>query len=196
MKNEHRSPIIIVSGLPRSGTSLMMQILAAAGLPLLIDHSRPADQNNPRGYFEFEPVKHLKEQKDWLKQAQGKAVKIISHLLKELPADYFYKVIFMQRNLDEVIASQNKMLKNLGKPQGKLSDEQLKRYFEHHLQETFQWLSRMPNFEVQIVHFEQLFSNPQQILDEISLFLSHPIDLSKTVNVVDPQLYRTRKKNS
>ena len=108
-------PVFIVSGLPRSGTSLMMMILNAAGIPPLTDYERNADEDNPRGYYEFERVKKLKDGDfGWLENAQGKAVKVISALLTYLPEGYTYKVIFMRRELSEILASQRKMLINRG----------------------------------------------------------------------------------
>ena len=104
--------IIVVSGLPRSGTSMMMRMLEAGGIEIMTDDQRAADVDHPRGYFELERVKELDKggDKSWLDGARGKAIKIISFLLRELPPDYHCKVIFMRRGIDEIIASQNKML--------------------------------------------------------------------------------------
>src|SRR5215813_2579369 len=108
---DRAQPIIVVSGLPRSGTSMMMKMLAAGGLPVLVDAIRAADDDNPNGYFEFEPVKQLADgQNEWLTEAGGKVVKIISALLEYLPKSYHYKIIFMERELKEILASQQKML--------------------------------------------------------------------------------------
>jgi hypothetical protein len=109
-------PIIIVSGLPRSGTSMMMKMLDAAGVPIMTDAVRTADIDNPKGYYEYERVKDLEKEKDksYIKEGRGKALKVISWLLKDLPDDNQYRIIFMRRDLNEVIASQNKMLKNRG----------------------------------------------------------------------------------
>ena len=112
MENE----IIIVSGLPRSGTSLMMQMLDNGGIEVVTDNVRTADTDNPRGYYEFEQVKKIKEDVSWLPGTRGKAFKMVSQLLYELPASEKYRVIFMERDLDEMIRSQEKMLARLGKP--------------------------------------------------------------------------------
>lgn len=126
--NDPYSEIIVVSGLPRSGTSLMMKMLAAGGLPLLVDGLRVPDDDNPEGYFEFEQVKALASgDHTWLPEAQGCAVKIISSLLKFLPEAYFYRVILMQRHMSEVLASQHRMLIRRGEPVDTLSDEKLGR---------------------------------------------------------------------
>ena len=105
--------IVVVSGLPRSGTSLMMQMLEAGGLPILMDDRRPADADNPRGYYEFQPVKTLDKDNSWMAQAEGKAVKVVSLLLYHLPPGHDYKVLFMERTIAEVLASQTAMLKRL-----------------------------------------------------------------------------------
>ena len=112
MENE----IVIVSGLPRSGTSLMMQMLDRGGLAVVTDHVRSPDTDNPRGYYELEQVKRIKEDVSWLPATRGKAFKMVSQLLYELPANESYRVIFMERDLDEMILSQEKMLARLGKP--------------------------------------------------------------------------------
>src|SRR5687768_8758894 len=111
-------PIVVVSGLPRSGTSMAMKMLEAGGLSVVTDGLRTPDEDNPKGYYEDERVKRLHKEPDktWLHEARGKVVKIISFLLKSLPPDHNYKVVLMQRNLREIVASQNKMLARLGKP--------------------------------------------------------------------------------
>ena len=107
--------VIIVSGLPRSGTSMMMKMLEAGGLKILTDNLREADANNPKGYYEFERVKQMKDGNlAWLPDAVGKVVKIVTGLIIYLPSDYKYKIIFMKRDLNEVLSSQKKMLGRLG----------------------------------------------------------------------------------
>src|SRR5882724_8514008 len=126
--------IVIVSGLPRSGTSLMMQMLQAGGMPLLIDDRRPADADNPNGYWEYEPVKRLQQDNSWIPKAEGKAVKVVSALLQYLPPQYTYKIIFMQRSLQEVLASQAVMLQRRGTQGSKADDTTLATVFEQHLE--------------------------------------------------------------
>src|SRR5262245_20267166 len=108
--------IIVVSGLPRSGTSLMMQMLDRGGIPAVTDRLRAADEDNPRGYYEFEAVKRTKQDASWLPAARGRAVKLVSSLLYDLPNSEAYRVLFMQRDMDEVLESQEKMLARLGRP--------------------------------------------------------------------------------
>jgi hypothetical protein len=110
--------IVVVSGLPRSGTSMMMKMLEAGGIPVLTDYEREADEDNPKGYFEFERVKNLKDGDDaWLPQAKGKVVKVIAALLTDLPSSYEYEVIFMRRAMPEILASQRQMLIRRGEMQ-------------------------------------------------------------------------------
>src|SRR5262245_7239801 len=128
--------IVIVSGLPRSGTSLMMQMLHAGGMPLLIDDQRPADADNPNGYWEYEPVKHLQQDNTWVAQAEGKAVKVVSALLQYLPRHHTYKIVFMHRPLAEVLASQTVMLQRRGEQAGTANDQTLTTVFAQHLDRT------------------------------------------------------------
>ena len=103
-------PVVVVSGLPRSGTSMIMQLLESGGVPILTDGQREADEDNPRGYYELDVVKHLKTEKQWVASAGGMAVKVIAQLLVHLPPQFKYKIVFVQRELDEILASQEKML--------------------------------------------------------------------------------------
>ena len=127
------TPVVIVSGLPRSGTSMVMKMLAAGGLPVLSDHQRRADEDNPQGYFEHELVKQLPDaaDKSWVREARGKALKVISHLIKELPDDNSYRIIFVRRDLQEVIASQNIMLSRRGQPNPVADAEAAELYRKH-----------------------------------------------------------------
>ena len=140
-----RDYVIIVSGLPRSGTSMMMKAIEAGGIEPIVDHIRKADEDNPKGYYEFEPVKKTKEDASWLKDASGKVVKMVYRLLYDLPADYQYRVIFTQRDLKEVLASQNKMLQRSGKSGGGISDEQMEQLFAGELAKCEKWLAEQTN---------------------------------------------------
>jgi muconolactone delta-isomerase len=189
------TPIIIVSGLPRSGTSLMMKMLQAGGMPLLVDHLRTADEDNPQGYYEYEPVKQLdKGQAHWLPEAQGKAVKVISALLPHLPLNYHYRVIFMQRHLAETLASQHKMLQNRGEVANLLDDEQqVTELFQQHLQEIHQWLAQQPNFQQLNVDYNELLAHPQPAVRAINRFLGSQLDEQQMIGAIDPSLYRNRR---
>src|SRR5512147_2891756 len=153
--------VTLVSGLPRSGTSMMMKMLEAGGLPVLADHLRRADEDNPEGYYEFERVKKIETDQSWLDEARGKVVKMISALLKHLPGTYRYKVVFMRRNLEEVLASQRQMLIRRGKPTDTTSDEKMAAYFTHHLRRVEEWLAAQPNVDVLYVSYNDLLRAPE-----------------------------------
>ena len=175
--------VTIVSGLPRSGTSLMMQMLAAGGARVLTDGHRTADQHNPRGYFELEAVKHTRRDLSWLAQAEGKAVKVVHLLLPHLPADREYRVIFMQRDLAEVIASQRVMLQQQGRPGAALPDARLAEIFEKQLAEVSQWLAQNPNFRVLPVHHRDVIERPLAAAQQIATFLGGNLDPSRMAAV-------------
>ncbi|RMH73247.1 MAG: sulfotransferase family protein [Gemmatimonadetes bacterium] len=183
--------ITVVSGLPRSGTSLMMQMLHAGGLSILTDNIRPPDENNPRGYFEYERVKALKTDNSWLKKAEGKAVKIISYLLPHLPLEYPYKIIFMERNLVEVYHSQQKMIRNLGQMSTAEKDK-LIHTFELHLNYIKPWLMAQPRMSVLEVSHQDVLTQPEVMAHQIADFLEMPLAVDRMAAVVDPQLYRER----
>lgn len=185
-------PITIVSGLPRSGTSMMMQMLAAGGLPVLTDHARRADEDNPRGYYEFEAVKDVRNDQSWLSTAGGKVVKMVYRLLYDLPPAFDYRVIFMRRNLDEVIASQEEMLRRNGKPTGDISPEQFATIYQRQLDEVDAWLAKQSNFQVLDVQYRDVLDNPQQVVGELNAFLDGKLDTAAMLRVPDTSLYRNR----
>jgi hypothetical protein len=186
--------IIIVSGLPRSGTSMMMKILESGGQAVHTDHERAPDENNQLGYYEFERVKALRTGDDaWLSSAVGKAVKVISALLEYLPAEYSYKVIFMRRNLDEVLASQRQMLIRAGKDPDTVSDEQLKRLYQGHLEKVESWLAMQPEMKTTFVSYNDLLTDPEVHIRQIQQFIGKDMRLQEMIQVVNPALYRERK---
>jgi len=188
-----KKTIVLVSGLPRSGTSMMMKMLDAGGLPPLTDNLRTADDDNPRGYYEFERVKKLRDgDTAWLPLAEGKAVKIISALLEYLPADYAYRVIFMRRAMPEILASQNKMLVNRGEETDKVKDEEMAALFEKHLLKVQGWLAAQKNFSILEVPYSEIINKPLHWADRVQSFLDLPLDKMKMAGVVDPELYRQR----
>jgi len=187
------TPVIVVSGLPRSGTSLMMNMLQAGGVALVQDGERTADDDNPKGYFELERVKQLsKGDVAWVDEAHGKAVKVISYLLEHLPASSSYKVLFMRRRLPEVLASQKKMLIRRGEPTDTIPDAQMAALFEKHLQKIEGWAASRPNVEVLDVPYHELAEQPEHHVDQIIGFLGLDLDRSKMLAAVDPALYRNR----
>lgn len=190
-----KQSIIVVSGLPRSGTSMMMKMLEAGGIPPLTDKIRTADDDNPKGYYEFERVKKLdKGDTDWLPQAEGKAVKVISQLLKYLPADYDYKVVFMRRHMDEILASQKKMLANRGEDTNRISDEELASLFEKHLNQVINWLDQQTNVSTLYIHYSDTLSDPQTQAEKVNGFLDQTLNVEAMTAVVDPALYRNQAK--
>ena len=185
--------VTIVSGLPRSGTSLMMQMLMAGGMSLFTDGLRAPDHHNPRGYFELEAVKHSRIDSRWLDQAGGRAVKVIHLLLPQLPPDRQYRVVFMLRDLIEVIASQRTMLKQQGRTGAALADEKLAGVFQKQIAEVRQWLNNQPNFRVLYVNYHDVLRNPLASAEQIAPFLAQGLKPAAMAAVVDPGLYRQRR---
>jgi hypothetical protein len=185
--------ITIVSGLPRSGTSMMMKMLEAGGMQVLTDNIRTADEDNPKGYYEFEQVKQIEEDKEWLPEAQGKAVKMIAALLKHLPADYDYKIVFVRRKMDEILASQKQMLIRRGEPTDRISDAKMASLFQRHVQQVETWLAEQPNMDVIYVSYNKILKDPRQYVPEIDQFLGGTLDVQSMIAVVDPTLYRQRE---
>jgi hypothetical protein len=188
------APITVVSGLPRSGTSMAMKMLEAGGMALLTDGARKADEQNPNGYFELEAVKDLDKNGDssWLGEARGRAVKIVSHLLTWLPETYDYRVIFMERSLDEIIASQNKMLDGRGHADEAGDAERAKASFEQHLDQTRRFLAHRSCFKTLAVGYSDTVREPQVAARRIAEFLGNRLDVAAMAAVANPGLYRNR----
>ena len=184
--------ITVVSGLPRSGTSMMMQMLAAGGMPVVSDGLRAADADNPRGYFELEAVKKLKSDSAWIAGAQGHAVKVISMLLYDLPADYEYRVIFMLRDMDEILASQKEMLKRRGTAGADSGDAAMRQHLEAHLKKVQAWLAERKNFRVLYCEHRELFRAPVEQARSVAEFLGIGLDEQAMVKAIDPSLHRNR----
>jgi hypothetical protein len=183
--------IVVVSGLPRSGTSLMMQLLHAGGIPALTDHLRTPDPDNPRGYYEFERVKKVKDDAAWLPDARGKVVKMVSQLLFDLPPTERYRVVFMERDLDEVLDSQENMLRRLGRPAA--PRDEMTRAFGLHLTRLHKWLAEQPNFVVLRVGYADVVSHPAEAVGRVNEFLGGVLDAAAARAAVDPSLYRNKK---
>lgn len=184
--------VTIVSGLPRSGTSLMMRMLEAGGLPTLVDGIRQADADNPRGYYEYEPVKRVREDASWLKEARGKVVKMVYLLLYDLPEDYCYRVVFMNRSMEEVIASQKAMLRRQGIEGGGLTDTQLAMAYAGQLQKLHVWLQKQHHIDVLQVRYNEIVTTPKEPASRIARFLDCGLDIEAMVQMVDPLLYHQR----
>lgn len=191
MKTENHEIITVVSGLPRSGTSMMMQMLHAGGLTCLTDELREADISNPKGYFEFEKVKGLRTDNSWLPEAKGKVIKIISHLLTCLSAELDYKVVFMERDLGEVLASQRKMLENQGQGEENMSDERLRQIFAQQLHQVKQMLADR-QISTLFLDYRCVLEDPVEVSTQLRAFLGNDLDQQAMKNVVDHNLYRQR----
>lgn len=186
--------ITIVSGLPRSGTSMMMKMLEAGGMLPYTDNIRTADDDNPKGYYEFERVKKLPDgDTNWLPDAGGKAVKVISALLEHLPVEYNYRVLFMQRKMEEILASQKQMLIRSGQPTDRVGDEQLADMYGKHLAKVKTWLENQANMRVIYLDYNQMLVDPQKSADQVNIFLGEGLDPQAMAAVVDTSLYRQRK---
>jgi hypothetical protein len=187
-------PIVVVSGLPRSGTSLMMNMLDSGGVPLLTDGIRISDDSNPRGYFEYEPVKELGKDGDrsWVLLARGKAVKIVSFLLTWLPETCDYRVVFMQRDLDEIIASQHQMLARRGEPLG-AGEAATRHVYAEHLLQIERFLASRGCFRTLPMGYRDVVDDPERQGGRIMEFLDRPLDVARMAATVDRQLYRNRR---
>ncbi len=190
MKGESPKFLTVVSGLPRSGTSMMMQMLAAGGLPVLTDQVRTADDDNSEGYYELEAVKRTRQDGSWLQEALGKAVKVIYRLLEDLPADYHYRVLFMSRPLQEVIASQQLMLQRRGTEGANVSSDQLLRIFTSELQRVKLWMAAQTNIDWIEVQYTNVLADAQREAERVCRFLDLPLDTAAMAARVNPQLYR------
>lgn len=185
--------VVVVSGLPRSGTSMLMAMLEAGGLPLMTDNRRQADADNPRGYFEMESVKSLGEQVDktWVRGARGRGLKVISYLLKELPDDNFYRVLFARRDLAEVIRSQNVMLGRQNQP-NPVDDAKALDLYRKHLVNVQVLMRTRRNFRMLEVAHRETLAEPRRTADAINAFLGGRLDAARMAAVVDRELYRNR----
>jgi hypothetical protein len=193
MMNEiKRDYVILVSGLPRTGTSMTMKAIHAGGIEPIVDNIRKADEDNPKGYYEFEPVKKTKEDASWLNDAPGKVVKMVYRLLYDLPAEFQYRVVFMRRDIKEVLASQNKMLERSGKSGGGISDEQMEALFAAELAKCEKWLAEQPNFSVLSVVHRDMIDDAATQVQKINDFLDGGLDTEAMASTVDPALYRNR----
>lgn len=184
--------VTVVSGLPRSGTSMMMRMLHHGGIPVLTDELRSADHDNPDGYYEYEPVKNLPHYKEWLADATGKVVKVIYKLVYELPSDVNYRVIFMAREISEVIASQDRMLERANRTTPVGTSAHFEQLFTAELSKFKSWAGAQPNIRIHYVDYHRVLSEPESVARELASFLDRDLDIAAMANVVNPALYRNR----
>ena len=187
--------VVIVSGLPRSGTSMMMRMLDVGGLPVLIDNIRSPNEDNPQGYYEYERVKKMPDgDYAWLQDAQAQAVKVLAVLLTHLPDNYKYKVLFMRRNMQEMLDSQRAMLVRRGEKTDRVDDQEMAHLFEKHLRDLYAWMNSKPNVQYLEVDYNAVLKNPFLWAEKVQKFLSVKLDVPGMISVVDPSLYRQRQK--
>lgn len=184
--------VTIVSGLPRSGTSMMMRMLETGGMPVVTDAVREADVDNPRGYYEFEPAKKTRDDPSWLDSAHGKAVKMVYQLLYDLPADRHYRVLFMRREMGEILASQRKMLSRLGRDDGGIPDDKMSALFRSQLSKFEAWAASQSHLAILDVDYNRMVSDPLPLAESVNAFLGGILDPRAMASVVEPDLYRNR----
>ncbi len=187
-------PVVIVSGLPRSGTSMMMEMLEAGGLEVMSDGERGADVDNPKGYFEHQRIKDLETETDksYIRQGRGKALKVISFLIRHLPDDNDYRVIFMRRDLDEVLASQDKMIQRLGSSDASADREAMKEAYRNDIVRTRLLCRKRRNFELIEIHYRETIQDPAATARRVNQFLGGRLDEAAMRKAVDETLYRNR----
>lgn len=181
----------VVSGLPRSGTSMMMRMLALGGATLLADGRRIADRDNPRGYYELDAVKATARDASWTRDAPGRVVKVVSALLPHLPPALRYRVVFLRRNLDQVVRSQRAMLDRLA-PELAQSDAAARRALGDHLVEIEAWLETAAHMQVLGVSYERVLADPEPQVQRIVRFLELDLDVPAMLRAIEPGLQRQR----
>lgn len=192
-ERRYGEPIVIVSGLPRSGTSMMMGMLEAGGVKVFTDGERTADIDNPKGYYEYERVKDLEKDPDrsWVARSRGQALKVISFLLKDLPDDNDYRIIFMRRHLDEVLASQEKMVNRLGTAD-QADPELLKELYRNNIVSARLMAKKKPNMELIEINYRESIDDPKGTAAKVNAFLGGKLDEAAMADHVDRKLYRNR----
>jgi hypothetical protein len=195
-RRQQGEPIVIVSGLPRSGTSMLMKMLDAGGMEIMTDSERAADIDNPKGYFEYERVKDLEKESDksYIREGRGKVLKVISFLIKDLPDDNDYRVIFMRRSLDEVLASQNKMIQRLGTEDSTAAEEAMKEAYRNDIVRTRLLCKNRPNFELIEINYKNTIEDSAVTAHSVNAFVGGQLDETAMREAVDSNLYRNRSK--
>jgi hypothetical protein len=187
-------PVYIVSGLPRSGTSMMMRMLEAGGIEPFSDGERAADIDNPEGYYEFERVKDLEKDADktWVREARGRTLKVISFLLRHLPDDNTYRIVYMRRHLDEVLRSQDKMLDRLGNAAPGADLEATKEAYRNDIVAARLYARKQPFMEMIEVHYAETIADPASTARAVNRFLGGFLDEAAMAAAVNERLYRNR----
>ncbi|MAY32383.1 MAG: sulfotransferase [Rhodovulum sp.] len=184
--------VTIVSGLPRSGTSMMMRMLEAGGISPVVDGERKANADNPMGYYEFEPVKALKEDSSWVADSTGQAVKVIYKLVYDLPNNVPYRIVFMQRDIEEVLSSQEKMMRRDGLDPDTIGRDLLYNLFQTDVMDFRRWAEVQGNIQIMYADYRRMIDEPEEMSRHIAEFLGQDLDIQAMASVVDPDLYRNR----
>ncbi len=189
---EDKPEIVVVTGLPRSGTSMMMQMLVAGGIQPYIDDTRQPDESNPKGYFESERVKKLPYLNNWIGECEGKVVKVVAPLITYLPQGFNYRLVYMTRNLEEIVESQTAMLDALNREGGNLTPEKFRELFASQTR-SLGYLLKLNGISYCEVSYHDTIQSPRTTADQICRFLNFDLDIDAMVTAVDPQLYRQKK---
>ena len=184
--------VTIVSGLPRSGTSMMMRMLEAGGISPVVDGERKANADNPMGYYEFEPVKALKEDSSWVADSTGQAVKVIYKLVYDLPNNVPYRIVFMQRDIEEVLSSQEKMMRRDGLDPDTIGRDLLYNLFQTDVMDFRRWAEVQGNIQIMYADYRRMVDEAEEMSRHIAEFLGQDLDIPAMASVVDPDLYRNR----
>ena len=187
-----KSFVTVVSGLPRSGTSMMMRMLEAGGISPVVDGERKANADNPMGYYEFEPVKALKEDSSWVADSTGQAVKVIYKLVYDLPNNVPYRIVFMQRDIEEVLSSQEKMMRRDGLDPDTIGRDLLYNLFQTDVMDFRRWAEVQGNIRIMYADYRRMIDEPEEMSRHIAEFLEQDLDIQAMASVVDPDLYRNR----
>jgi hypothetical protein len=172
---------------------MMMRMLETGGMCVLVDDIRQPDEDNPKGYYEFEAVKKTKSDASWLGDSDGKAVKMVYRLLYDLPTDRSYRVLFMRRKLEEVLASQRTMLERNGGANDQIRDDQMAKLFHAELDSFYKWVAQQTHIQLIDVDYNQMQSDPKSAIDRVNEFLGGTLDVEAMLDVVDNSLYRNRR---
>ena len=186
-----QEPIYVVTGLPRSGTSMMMQVLEAAGIKIHTDNERVADDSNPKGYNEYEPVKHLHKQNKWLQEVESKGIKIVMPHIFKLPPRHTYKVIHIERKLDDVLMSQELMKERLNPAYKTTFNFSLYTSFTQELEKLDQWVNHFQNVERLKLNYDQVIAEPLIAAEKVKLFVNSKNDIKAIAQAIDPELKRS-----
>ena len=184
--------VTIVSGFPRSGTSMMMQILQAGGMPVLCDDISRANEHNPRGYLEYSKTRTIVKDSSWIKDAKGMAIKVMAVHLRFIPPEHNYRVIFMRRNVDEIIFSREIMSRKSGRSIAIGVPEFNPEWYNRILNRCSEWMLSQNNIVTYYCDYNDMISNTKEGIDRLNDFLIPNLDTNAMISAVDPKLYRQR----